>query len=303
MNLAAIEIGTNSTKMIIIEKLDGGGYTTLIKKSDVNRLSQKMYGGNIINQESMDKGLKIIGQFISEIKENDAELIEIFSTSVLRDASNSLDFIEKVKTLYGYEINIITGEQEANLAYKSCCSNIKDNNPFAIIDIGGGSTEIIIATLNGITQKVSIDIGAVRLTEMFVKSDPISSEDIKAITNYISEKFKQIRFSIPNKINLIGTGGTIKSIGTMNMNLNFKSESMINGTKVTKDSITKFFDDISEKNIEERMKVAGLNPKRADVIEAGFIILLYVMNNFEINEITISSVGVLEGFIENHLTK
>ena len=305
MNISAIEIGTNSIKMIIAQKKEISDYITLIKKSVINRLSNNMYNNEkFISEESMGKTIDIIGQFLEEIEQHQANLIGIFATSVLRDATNKQEFIEQVKIRYNYSVQIISGEEEAELAYKVCSNHIKNNSDeFIVIDIGGGSTEVIAGKKDYIEKCASVDVGAVRLTELFIKNDDVIEENIINMESYINEKLGKINFDIPKKIKLVATGGTIKTIGTMALEVEFSKEEEVNGKKISIDNIKNIFNNLISMKIGERKKIVGLNPKRADVIVSGIQILLCIMNYYEIDEMIISSNGVLDGIVQNYLSK
>lgn len=305
MNISAIEIGTNSIKMIIVQKNGINDYSTLVKKSVVNRLSSKMYNNEkFISEESMRKTIDIIGEFSKEIEQHQAVLIGIFATSVLRDAKNKQEFLEQVKIRYNYSIQIISGEKEAELAYMACLSHIKNiSDEFIVIDIGGGSTEVIMGNNSYMDNCISIDVGAVRLTELFVNNYEIQQENINDMRSYVNEKLKEINFFIPKKIKLIATGGTIKTIGTMALEVDFSKEEEVNGKKIFIDKIQDIFNNLISIKKDERKKILGLNPKRADVIIAGIQILLCIMNHYEINEMIISANGVLNGIIQDYLSK
>ena len=225
MRVSAIEIGTNSTKFIIAEQGENGYLKTIERLSTVNRLSKNIHGSNVISEEAMENGLKLINDYINKSKLKDSSLISIFSTCVLRDSNNSYEFIRRVKDLHGIDIDVISGDREAYLAYKACGSLvICDTEKFAVIDIGGGSTEITVGSKNSIDNKTSINMGAVRLTEMFIKNDPIDSEDIYSIRRYINDKIKDSSISGMEGIRLIGTGGTVKTIGTIYLKEDYNNE-------------------------------------------------------------------------------
>ncbi|MCX7920487.1 MAG: Ppx/GppA family phosphatase [Clostridia bacterium] len=302
MRISAIEIGTNSTKFIIVDEVGDGNFKVIEKTSTVNRLSKSMYDSNNISEEAMENGIKIVGEYVELSKNSNSNLVAIFSTSVLRDAGNRQYFTNRVKELYGMNVDVISGDREAYLAYKACSSLIdKADQRFAVIDIGGGSTEITVGNKSSIDYKVSIDIGAVRLTEMFVKNDPLSQEDITNIADYAARKIDESQGLDLKGIRLVGTGGTVKTIATMFKKKHYKEEKAINGTSIGLEDIETIYDSISKLSIEEKKQLEGLNPKRADVIVAGVIILLSVMRKYDLREITVSSQGVLEGFIEDYI--
>ena len=302
MRVSAIEIGTNSTKFIIAELTEKGSFKVLKRTSTVNRLSSGMYSENNLTPLAIEKEFEIIGNLIDESKKQEAKLLSVFSTSVLRDAANKHVFLDRVKKEYGIDINVISGEKEAHLAYMAC-KEIADKNmaEFAVIDIGGGSTEIIIGNGNNMDQKLSLNVGAVRLTEMFVRHDPVSESELEQIAVHIEKQIDEMGLSDLSGLQLIGTGGTIKSLGTISIDQDYSNESIVNGKVIKRLEIERLFDRLKLLSIEEKKKLTGLNPKRADVITAGIYILLTIMKRFNIDQIKISTQGVLEGFVAEYI--
>lgn len=302
MRVSAIEIGTNSTKFIIAELNEKGTVEVITRTSTVNRLSSGMYPENNLKPEAVEKGIEIIGNFVKESNAQGAKLVSIFSTSVLRDAGNKEVFIGKIKELVGVDINVISGEEEAHLAYMACRTVVDDKSQkFGVIDIGGGSTEIIIGNGNDIDQKISLDVGAVRLTEMFVSHDPVEDSELEQMAAYIEKQINERDSLDLSGLQLVGTGGTIKTLGTLFYQQDYSKEKTINGKVIKKYEIDLLFSMLKLLNIESKKKLTGLNPKRADVITSGIRILLSIMDKFNIEEIKISSQGVLEGFIAEYL--
>jgi len=302
MKISAIEIGTNSTKFIIAELHENNTFEVLEKESTVNRLSKSMYGKNTLSEEAIDNGIKIIGEYVEASKAKGAELVSIFSTSVLRDAENRADFISKVNGQYNIDVEVISGEREACLAYRSCSTLIENAaTKLAVIDIGGGSTEISTGDKNNVLKKYSLDVGAVRMTEMFVKNDPVTMDEINNVYKYVNDKLQDIDGADFSDITLVGTGGTIKTIGTILKKEDYKNENVINGMTVDLSEIEDIYSFLLKLKISSKKSLIGLNPKRADVINSGVIILLAIMKKLGITNITISSRGVIEGFVEDYL--
>lgn len=302
MRFSAIEIGTNSTKFIIAQLTEVGAIEVITRTSTVNRLSSGMYMDNDLKLEAIEKEIEIIDSFIDESRKHGAKLLSIFSTSVLRDADNKEALLSKVKEIYGVEISIISGDREAYLAYIACKQLVEDKEKiFAVIDIGGGSTEIVVGKGECLQQKASLDVGAVRLTEMFVKHDPISDSELEQISIHIEKKINEMDLLELNGIKLIGTGGTIKCLGTIFFQEDYGKERLINSKVINRQDIEILFEKLKPLNIERKKKIVGLNPKRADVITTGVNILLIIMRKFNIEKIKISTQGVLEGFITEYI--
>ncbi|RCX12546.1 Ppx/GppA phosphatase [Anaerobacterium chartisolvens] len=303
MKISVMEIGTNSIKFIIAEANGEKSLKVIDKCSTVNRLSRNMYNNNCICRESIDSAVDIIGEYMEMADKRKAPLVSIFSTSVLRDAANRDEFIERVRLSYGINIEVISGEEEALLSYKAC-SSLADarHKSFAVIDIGGGSTEISIGSKKSIERNISIDIGAVRLTETFIKNDPVDYEEIAGLSRHLIGVFQDAHLKDFKDMQLIGTGGTIKSVSTIHNKLDYKNEEKIHGSVISFDDIGFIFNFLAQLTVEKRKNLEGLNPKRADVIIAGTAILYGFMKKYGINEITVSSKGVIEAYVQQYIS-
>ncbi len=302
MKISAIEIGTNSTKFAIAQLRKDNKFSIVKKSSTINRLSKDMYKDNYISKDAIESGIKIIGEYIEESKKDKINLVSIFSTSVLRDAENREEFSQKIKKLYGMDIEILSGEKEAQYSFIACRNlMVNAESPCMVIDIGGGSTEVIIGNKNKIVQKLSLDIGAVRMSELYIKTDPIPQRDIETIITKTKNEFINLGVKCADKVQLIGTGGSIKSIGTLFSDVGYKEEKAIHGVRVSKTMVETIYKMLSVLPIDERRKLKGLSPKRADTIIPGVLILLSAMEASGAEEITISSMGVIEGFLAYYL--
>lgn len=303
MKYAAIEIGTNSTKMIIVQKDASNSFSVLHKSTTVNRLSRNMFENRMLQQEALNSGMNIIRSYMKDIEASKAELVSVFSTSVLRDANNSSLFMAEVKKQCGCDIDVISGNQEAFYAYKAASGLMESEHEKSIVvDIGGGSTEIIYGDKRNIDHRISLDIGAVRLTQLYCKSDRLANEQICQVTKNIRGELDELPDMAHKKAILIGTGGTIKTMATVFSNSDYSDESKIHGLVVPGSAVNDIFHELANMDVEARKAVKGLDPKRADVIIAGLQILQEVMRKFKASQIKISSAGVLEGFMEQYIS-
>jgi len=302
MKVSAIEIGTNSTKYAILDVNSSKEFKIIEKQSTVNRLSKSMYDDNYLSKEAMSQGANLISDYIKRIKHFDAKLISIFSTSVLRDAANGKEFIDIIKEAHGIDIDVISGDREAFLAYFANMSFINnDKSDTLAVDVGGGSTELILADKNAVKQQLSLNIGSVRLTERFIKTDFSAKDDYKNIFKYVNSILLECKLDCKSGFDLIGTGGSIKTIGRILMEVDYKDEQLINGLKIEKREIESILNRLGKLSLQERKNIQGLDPKRADVIVSGIIITLCVMDHWNVNKLIISTNGVLEGFILNYI--
>jgi exopolyphosphatase / guanosine-5'-triphosphate,3'-diphosphate pyrophosphatase len=300
LRIAAIEIGTNSTKFLNVE-VRNGSYEIIEKSSIINRLSSGMYGGGRLSAEHIENTVQIIGDYLRKVLETNSKLISIFATSVLRDAKDRNLLVEKINDLYGVTIEIISGEQEARLAFKGCRNLLKDRpGNSAVIDIGGGSTELTIGNETMINHRLSLNIGAVRLTEIFVRNDPALQTEINEMKRYIRRQLGN-HAAVSGLTGLVGVGGTIKTVGTIFNRIDYNREADVNGLLLSKDKIETIYHHLTSLKLDQRKALIGLHPKRADVIIAGITILLEIMRHLSTPEITVSSQGVIEGYLEEFM--
>jgi len=222
MNLAVIDLGTNTFNLLIAEVIDDNFE---ILQSAKEGVSIGMGGINkrVIAPDAFERGLACLANFKNKCDEFKVERIIAFGTSAIRDAENSNDFITAVKEATGIEIKVITGEIEAELIYKGVSWSYDFSEPAVIMDIGGGSTEFIFADKNGISNLVSLNIGLLRIFQEFTFSDPITKEDIVTVKNWLDEKAGNYFEGKKEKI-LIGASGTFETFYEMVYNKDIKDE-------------------------------------------------------------------------------
>jgi len=293
-----IDIGTNSIRMLIAEAV--GKKLNIIKKDlEMTRIGKGVDKTKHLSQDGMDRTIEAIKKFKEAAQVKGVLNIYAIATSAVRDAENKLDFIDRVKRETGIEIQVISGEREAELGFKGVIGGIGCNGNILTIDIGGGSTELILGNNKGIIFSKSIDIGAVRLTDKFVTTDPISEAELNLINNYIKSSIKDYldRLKDFNIDKVVGIGGTITTLAAIKEEMSQYDRNKIHNSSLTlediKVSIIKFINMTND----ERKNIRGLQPKRADIILAGSLILLHLMKGISKKEIIVSDYDNLEGFI------
>ena len=230
-------------------------------------------------------------------------------TAAFRKAQNAKDFVAQVKKETGIQIEIISGEREAALTWKAASTDFGEN--IMVIDIGGGSTEIILYDSTTVRQYagknfdcVSLPLGSVVLTEQFCKSDPINQQDCKNLENEITQALNNYRTVVPSYHHtLIATAGTATTLGAIKKRMKAYKHNEIHGSKLSLDELKNIVADLKSKTIEERKKIPGLEPGRADVILAGSLLLLKTAEHFGFEEITVSDRGVRWGLVYTILEK
>jgi exopolyphosphatase/guanosine-5'-triphosphate,3'-diphosphate pyrophosphatase len=305
MRKAAIDIGTNSTRLMIAEVKDGKIGNVLTKKAIITRLGKGVSASGNLGCEGIERTLKVIKQYCIEANQFGVENVAAVATSATREAENGRDFVNQVERIIGAPVKIISGKQEAKLTFKGAIQGreISKSSLLLVIDIGGGSEEVVIGAGDKIYQQESLDIGCVRLTEMFINNDPPSQEEINNLRNYVfrqlTEKFSN-RYSDKIKI-AIGVAGTPTTLASISLGLRTYDRQLVEGYELKQGKIKQLLKKLSCLDIKERQKVVGLQPERADVIISGTAILLETIRFFGLGSVLVSEHDILDGLMVNEL--
>ncbi|HKL75949.1 MAG TPA: Ppx/GppA phosphatase family protein [Halanaerobiales bacterium] len=296
MKVAAIDIGTNSTRLLIVD-YDNGDYKVLERDIIITRLGEEVDKNKFLKENAIERTITALEKYDKKIKKHNVINVKVVGTSALRDVNNKKDFIKPLKKRTSFKIDIISGNKEAKYIYKGVKTDIK-NNDFLIIDIGGGSTEFIWKNQDEIIKK-SLDIGAVRLTERIIEDSrkPLSNSDQKNLQNEINKILNEQDIINFKTKKLIGVGGTITTLAAMDLGLEEYDSKKIHQYLLLKADIDTICHKLSNSSLSERKRMKGLNEKRADIITAGSIILKSIIEILDIDKIAISERDILFGLI------
>ena len=293
---AILDIGTNSIKFFLFS-IDNGKSTTIIDTNEISRLGEGLLKTGIISLEAMDRNIEALAGFLEMAKKEEIDEITAVGTMCLRTATNSNIFLERAKEELGLDIKVIKGEEEARLSYLSVLSTIgKTDKNVVVFDTGGGSTEFIFGQGSNLSNRISLNLGAVHPTEEFLLSDPVSTEELNRMLDYM-KKFFSDKISDPKADYLIGIGGTVTSMGAVMHKMTKYDPTIIQGSDLTFEEVEKQINMYQQGTIEQRKKIAGLQPKRADVILAGAGIIKTIMEIFKVQSFTISDRGLRHGLM------
>lgn len=299
MIFGAIDMGTNSCRMLMA-KYTGGELTELRRGLRITRLGQGVDRDGYLNKNAISRARIAIKEFVTDMRNHGVREIEIIGTSALRDVNNAQDLINTIEKETGIKLRVISGEEEARLNYLGTGFSVKKN---LIIDIGGGSTEFIWQEKGNVKYK-SLNMGSVRMTERFITdiAEIVSDEDIilmkKNIQHIINNELDSLIEKtevLPEKIT--GLGGTITTLAAIETGLIEYERERIHNYILTSASIKKILTKLSCLTLQQRKKVKGLQPGRADVIIAGTVILLEILKAVGLNKIVVSEHDLLYGII------
>lgn len=303
--IGAIDIGTNSMR-IFIGKVENGRIVEGFKDLRTTRMGENVDKTGKLSTDAINRNIDALKEFINIAKNEGISHMPIIATSAVRDAKNKETFIKRAKEEVGVNIEVITGEREAELGFLGVLRGLKEKNKnILVLDIGGGSTEFIFGNESGIKHLISINIGAVRMTEKFVTTDPICKKEIQHMIKAIDQSIEKTIHDLKKfKIDtVIGIGGTATTIAAVSQKLNVYDREKIHNFEIKQDEVKRILDLFLSKNLKERKQMAGLQPKRADIIPAGTIILDRILTGLRIDAIKISEYDNLEGLVFDQIDK
>lgn len=297
--IASVDIGTNTVLMLVAD-IENNNLIKITEKFDVARLGEDVDKTGIIKQSAIERTKNILVQNNEICKSLNVEKVLAVGTSALRDAHNSKDVLMELSNALGSEIRVIEGSEEAALSF---LGTVLDDELSMVIDIGGGSTEIIIGCGDRIIEKISLQVGAVRLTERFFKHiHPPHSEDIDNATEYISKLLSNSNILSDYK-KVYAVAGTATTLATTALGLADNEVDAANGYILSDDKLNLIYElykSTSISDIETKLKV---HPRRADLILSGALILKLIVGHFNIKQLIVSShglrYGILYDFIKN----
>ncbi|WP_037029261.1 Ppx/GppA phosphatase family protein [Psychrilyobacter atlanticus] len=290
---AVIDIGTNSCRLFIACMEDGKITNKILKLMEITRLGQDVDKTRILSQDAMDRTIETLKFYRKKIDDYGVEEVKVTATSATRDSKNREEFISRVKAETNLEIHCITGEEEGRLSFSGAVSEFDEK--IMVFDIGGGSTEFILGDKNNIEYIESFNVGAVRLGEKFFKE----KEELLNGEVWVKEILKKLSKYKDQSFKLVGVAGTVTTHVSVLLEMEEYDTDRIHMYRLTKKDILKNLDKFSKLSLEERKKIAGLHPKRAEVIIPGTYLLLWIMEVLERDEIIVSEADILEGMMTN----
>jgi exopolyphosphatase / guanosine-5'-triphosphate,3'-diphosphate pyrophosphatase len=295
--IASIDIGSNTLRLLIAEKSKSQLHP-LFQDREIVRLGRNFYPSRLLSFTSMENAIAVLKRFkITADREEVTELIAV-GTGVLREAENTSVFLEQVLQETGISVRIIPGLEEARLMAKGVLSQfLSTNGETVIFDIGGGSTEFVFMKEGRMGDRISLPLGVVGLTEKYLKTDPPMSNESNSLRIYCRNILKKNTQKNDRVITLIGTAGTVTTLAAMDKKLIEYDPNQINGTVLTIEKLMGLSNKILSMPLKQRVELPGLEPERADVLSAGLLLVLEIMDHFFQKELRVSDAGLLEGLI------
>lgn len=304
--VAAVDIGTNSFHAVIVDIYADGSFYTVDKLKEMVMLAEKGVE-NRLSDAAMDRALTALYKIKTLCDHQGAERILSYATSAIREAENGGEFIQRVIDEVGIKIIAIPGRVEAELIGLAVQHGVEmPLKPSLIMDIGGGSVEYILADKEKFYFRSSKKMGVARMTAKFVDHDPISEQEIQTLVHYYRDHLTDVAqsFASNRASMLIGSSGTMENIGLMIAYRKDQSPNLsVNELEFTAEEFFDLYNDVISMNAKERSKLKGIDEKRIDIIQAGLVLVNYVLKNFGIKRVKISSQALREGIILRYINR
>jgi exopolyphosphatase / guanosine-5'-triphosphate,3'-diphosphate pyrophosphatase len=305
MRIAAIDIGTNSIHMIVVKVRPDLSFEVIDREKDMVRLGAGGLDGRKLTQSAMSAALQTLAKFRRLADSNKVEEIVASATSATREAENGGDFIAEVGRQTGIRIRIISGTEEARLIHLAAGYGVDVGGSTAVvIDIGGGSVEVTLGSATHLTLGKSFKTGVIRLTERFVKTDPLSAHDERRLVKHLNKEMgpylEQIAQAGFDRV--IGTSGTILSLGSLAIaDEKGTPPEDVRNQRVSSKALHRLRKRLVEADIEERLHMAGLDPRRADLNVAGSVLLDTILRGLGAENLTLCDLALREGLVLDYI--
>ena len=288
--VAAIDIGTNSTRLLVAD-VDGERLSEVERLLQITRLGDRVDERRELADDAMERVERAVAGYAERASELAATRPLAVATSAVRDAANGRVFLERLESATGVRTRLLAGADEARMTLRGVGSARPGTEPVVVCDIGGGSTEVIAGHGNEVTFEISLDMGCVRMSERYLRSDPPRPEEIEALR-------AQVRSMLPAGIppgTTIGVAGTVTTLATIDLGLEDEIPELVDGHRLMSEKVERELVRLAGMPLTARRMVRGLMPERAPTIVAGSAILAEVLRHLRADAIVVSERDILHG--------
>jgi exopolyphosphatase/guanosine-5'-triphosphate,3'-diphosphate pyrophosphatase len=304
MRIAAIDIGTNSIHMIVVRVRPDLSFEVIDREKDMVRLGAGGLDGRRLTPTALSGALQTLAKFKRLAESHKVDEIVAAATSATREAENGGDFIADVRRQTGINIRVISGSEEARLIHLAAGYGVDVGGTTAVvIDIGGGSVEITLGTASHLTLGKSFKVGVIRITERFVKSDPLSGRDERRLVKHLNRELGPYvdQLAARGFDRVVGTSGTILSLGALASNEGAARVEEVRNLRVSTKALHRLRKRLVAADLEERLRIPGMDPRRADLSVAGSVLLDTILSRLDAEELTLCDLALREGLVLDYI--
>jgi exopolyphosphatase / guanosine-5'-triphosphate,3'-diphosphate pyrophosphatase len=290
MRIGAIDLGTNSTRLLVAD-VDGGRVTERVRRESITRLGESVDARSILLPSAIARVRNVLVDYRREAEALGAKRVLAAATSAVRDADNGEAFLGEIEWSYGFATRLLSGDDEAALTLRGVTSDRSLDPSTLVVDIGGGSTELTLGGgPDGVAFSTSLQLGCVRLTERFLASDPPTPRELDACAAHVRGKLPRL-----SPTHGIGVAGTVTTLAVLDLGLDEHDAARTHRHPLARESIDELFRGLAGLTLAEREHVPGLEPARAPVIVAGIVVLREIVDAYGLRGIETSERDILHG--------
>ena len=289
IRVAAVDLGTNSTRLLVAD-VDGDRLEEVVRRLTITRLGEGVDERRRLLPVPVARVRNCLAEYRREAESRGAARTLAIATSAVRDAENGEAFLGEIEWSYGFTTRLLSGSEEAALTYRGVTAGRTTNDGTLIVDVGGGSTELVLGTADGLADSASIDVGCVRLTERYLLTDPPTGPELAAAAGYVRSLLPALA---PR--HAIGVAGTVTTLAALDLGLADYDPTRTHGHVLSRASVERELSRLAAMTLEERLRVPGVEPGRAPVIVAGLVVLREVLEAYGLDEIEVSERDILDG--------
>lgn len=306
MRLAAIDCGTNSTRLLVAESDGPGGFRTLERVNRITRLGQDVNRTKMLASEAIERTVSTLRDYRELMGRLGVEQVRVTATSAARDSANRDDFFDAAEKVLGKRPELLSGHEEGRLSFLGATAELDAaEGPFLVVDIGGGSTEFILGTTE-LDSVMSIDVGCVRLTESELHHDPPQPEELSIAISLVDAHLQDVLRTMPAAASartFVGLAGTITTVAAVELGLAHYDRDRIHHFRLSHAAAEDVFRTLATEKRAERIHNPGMEEARADVIVGGLCVLVAIYRRLGFEECLVSESDILDGLIASLLTE
>jgi exopolyphosphatase/guanosine-5'-triphosphate,3'-diphosphate pyrophosphatase len=295
--VAAVDCGTNSIRLLIARPDADGSLVDLGRRLEIVRLGQGVDATGEFQPDALARTFAAVDRYAEAIAAAGvpAGSVHFVATSAARDARNRDEFLTGIRRRLGVDADVISGDREAELSFRGALSRLRPPEPVLVMDIGGGSTELIVGTAAGIEQATSLGLGSVRLTERFLEAGPPSPAALRDAADYVDAQLVAAAVDLTRVSSWIGVAGTVTTLAAMHLGLDRYDRDRVHGLTLAQADLAGLLARLSALTAAEIGSLSGMHPLRADVITAGALIAARVGAAVPAAELLVSESDLLDG--------
>ncbi len=292
--VGVVDLGTNSTRLLVADVGDGA-VREVERRLTITRLGEGVDKRRLLLPTAVTRVRNVLAEYRRAIEGQGAERTLALATSAVRDAGNGEAFLGEIEWSYGFATRLLTGDEEALLTFRGVAAGREVPPGTVVIDVGGGSTELIIGGPDGVSFHESLDVGCVRLTERFLAGDPPAKEELEACRTAVRSLLAELIPAGHGVRAAIGVAGTVTQLATLDLGLDREEPERVHGHRMRTEWLENQLEWLGERAVAEIRALPGVHPDRAPVLVAGAAVVVEVLRHFDLGEVEVSERDIMHG--------